>query len=491
MYCTKCGNELPDNAKFCPKCGTSTSEQMQLEPQIGKGELENASVQSSTTDSPQVQSNHLNNEQNIQTETVQEESTTAEQFASQPSDDLWANVEKVVQKNAAYYIPQFQKAATGEKTKFNWAAFFFSIYFCFYRKCAHLFKKYFLVPLIITLASTLVLVVGFSQFSLTAMAVGGIVAFAGSIWSFVNGIRFGKNFNREYYAHTKAVLAAGDKKRYGTSMVSALICVAAVCFIYILISGVSSALMFLPLSDSAVAVPDMSTPDVSQSSSADGSISSSFEQDDLSSVLFTSGTFATGGSESSVYMNGGIVAELEVAEDQVTYTVTSISSGERIAMISGASPQGDQLYASGDDGWGNIVAGNIFAIDEDSIAVEFDVVSADASAMWSLSCPYTVLDRCTEQTVSVSSYPIQIRMDNLMSANILGDTFWSAYEGGWIEEWMSLYVNGSSDPDVLYEPFWYDDQLGEWTYYGITYSQAAEAGWGSVWTEIMESNGYA
>ena len=150
------------------------------------------------------------------------------------------------------------------------------------------------------------------------------------------------------------------------------------------------------------------------------------------------------------------------------------------------------IQASGDDGWFNIVAGEITAIDDDAIAVEFEVVTYDPDAMWNLGCPYTILTRCAEPEppVPASSYPIEIRMDNLMSANILGDTFWGAYENGWLEEWMYLYVHGDSDPDILFEPFWYDAQLGEWTYYGITYAQAEEAGWGYVWIEIMANNGY-
>ena len=215
-------------------------------------------------------------------------------------------------------------------------------------------------------------------------------------------------------------------------------------------------------------------------------------QDVSSGAVFSTGTFATESDASSVYENGGIVVELTVVDSQITYTVTSISAMGRIATISGAADQGSVIQASGDDGWFNIVAGEITAIDDDAIAVEFEVVTYDPDAMWNLGCPYTILTRCAEPEppVPASSYPIEIRMDNLMSANILGDTFWGAYENGWLEEWMYLYVHGDSDPDILFEPFWYDAQLGEWTYYGITYDQAEEAGWGYVWIEIMANNGY-
>ena len=209
------------------------------------------------------------------------------------------------------------------------------------------------------------------------------------------------------------------------------------------------------------------------------------------SASFSTGIYATERSDTAVYEGGGVVAELTVEGDQVIYTVTSVSASGRFASISGAASQGGQIAASGDDGWGNIVKGTLTALGADSVAVEFETVSLDPAAMWDLGLPYTVLTRCAEEEPpAVSGYPIQIRMDNLMSANLLGDTFWSAYAGGWIEEWMFLYVHGGSDPDILYEPFWYDEQLGEWTYYGITYAQAEEAGWGGVWTEILANNGY-
>lgn len=80
----------------------------------------------------------------------------------------------------------------------------------------------------------------------------------------------------------------------------------------------------------------------------------------------------------------------------------------------------------------------------------------------------------------------EIDMDDLMSANILGDTFIDAVTNNWLEEWMFLYVHNSSDPETVYPAFWYDDSLGQWTYYGITYDEAAEYGWGNVWESVME-----
>ena len=86
-----------------------------------------------------------------------------------------------------------------------------------------------------------------------------------------------------------------------------------------------------------------------------------------------------------------------------------------------------------------------------------------------------------------SSYPIQLDMDQLLTSRINGTTFREAWEQGWLDEWMNLYINGSSDGSSPYEAYWYDEGLHEWTYYGITYSQAASAGWGDIWLELLGS----
>ena len=86
---------------------------------------------------------------------------------------------------------------------------------------------------------------------------------------------------------------------------------------------------------------------------------------------------------------------------------------------------------------------------------------------------------------SQSSYPIQLDMDKLLSARIEGITFREAWDQGRLDAWMNLYVNGSSDSVDPYEAYWYDEGLHEWTYYGITYSQAASAGWGDIWLALL------
>ncbi len=62
---------------------------------------------------------------------------------------------------------------------------------------------------------------------------------------------------------------------------------------------------------------------------------------------------------------------------------------------------------------------------------------------------------------------------------------------------MSLYVWNSSDPDYTATPAigdippacWYDKSNGQWTWYGILYQDAANAGWGSTWKEILSNYG--
>ena len=50
---------------------------------------------------------------------------------------------------------------------------------------------------------------------------------------------------------------------------------------------------------------------------------------------------------------------------------------------------------------------------------------------------------------------------------------------------MYVFIHGCSDPDVIFEEYWYDESLGQWTYYGIPYDDAADAGWGEIWKDIM------
>ena len=409
MFCPKCGYELPQNAKFCPKCGAIRPEPVHCEESIVENDTTHSQKENNAPENNIVDYIHPTDEptkDSVTPSEAQKQIKYSDFQRSQTTINSHTGLEQIIQKNSSYYILQFQRLKDGKASKFNWAAFFFNMYFCFYRRCPHLFKKYFLVPLIITLASTGILAFGFSNFSLTWMAVGAIVALVGYIWYLVNIIRFGKNFNREYYEHIKAILDSGNEKQYGTSLVAALVSVVIYTLLNVLIGTVASLALFSSFGDVDTLdtyEPSTSTFDTSMSSDTDISSIPEDTQNDSPNAVFTSGTFATSGNASSVYENGGYLVELNVSGDQVAYTVTSISSGDRIASLSGVALQGNQIHASGDDGCFNVVEGDIIAIDSDTIAIEFEVVSADEYAMWQLSCPYTELIRCNDEQVTTQN----------------------------------------------------------------------------------------
>lgn len=101
------------------------------------------------------------------------------------------------------------------------------------------------------------------------------------------------------------------------------------------------------------------------------------------------------------------------------------------------------------------------------------------------AAPTTETPAPPAQTTLVSSYPIQIDMNDMLSANLLGQTFYSAYENKSLDSWMFLYVHGCSDPPVIYDSLWFDAKLGQMTYYGILQQQAVDAGWGEIWVELV------
>ena len=215
MFCPKCGSEIPDGASFCPNCGAQRPEpqqdesiKVQMPPQ---GETQSPPKQPplrtpAVTGGTERGGSYSNGSYGDGTGRQREPGYSDNGLAA------------VVQRNTPYYMSEFRKVENGEKTKFNWAAFFFGLYFCLYRKCTDLAKKYFLIPFLLLFISGIILIVGISAFALIPMAIGILLAVIGEIWYLINIIRNGRNFNRDYYHHATAVLAKGDPKKYGTSI---------------------------------------------------------------------------------------------------------------------------------------------------------------------------------------------------------------------------------------------------------------------------------
>lgn len=117
MFCTNCGQKIPDEAAFCPNCGAKVSAPEAPGP-----------ASSPPTDSA---------------------SPAAESHPPKTPQAAGSPLEAIVGKNIPYYMAEFQKIDAGQKTRFNWAGFFIGPYLCLYRHCVTLFKKYYLLSFIL------------------------------------------------------------------------------------------------------------------------------------------------------------------------------------------------------------------------------------------------------------------------------------------------------------------------------------------------------
>lgn len=218
MFCTNCGKQIADDAKFCPSCGIATTKTAQ--PPFESDFTTNGATETPTT-GPSVDKAAV--QQNDAPASKRQKADSARNGIPDAEQSTGNSLETVIGKNSSYYLREFEKAESGEKCRFNWAAFFFSAFFCLYRKCGELFKKYFLIPIALVVAASVITAIGTATLSFAVMTVGGIISAAGSIWAFINCIRLGKNFNRLYYQHCKDLLTTGSRKQYGTSIISAVL----------------------------------------------------------------------------------------------------------------------------------------------------------------------------------------------------------------------------------------------------------------------------
>lgn len=230
MYCPKCGYKVPTGAAFCPNCGAKVQA---VEP-----------ARPAAASQPDVVPPA--SEPAAKSETVPPVSPQPAPDAAQPAGDPLA---ALVGKNASYYLAQFQKIDAGQKPRFNWAAFLFGPMMCFYRRSGELFKKYFLFIYVALVVSSLVFMVGMSSLNGPVAVVGAVLALAAGVWGLVNAIRFGRNFNRDYYAHCKQQLAkSASERKSGTSIKNVVLFLLALMGVEILFSIMGGLFAMLVLS---------------------------------------------------------------------------------------------------------------------------------------------------------------------------------------------------------------------------------------------------
>ena len=261
MYCLKCGYKIPAGAAFCPNCGAK----VQAEEATRHSDVPSNAARPGTEAQPDTEPSGQSGqpaaqtEQGTQTEpesqpdavppaspSVPPAAPQPVQNGAQPAGDPLA---VMVGKHADYYLAEFKKIDAGQKTRFNWAALLFGPIMCFYRRSGELFKKYFLPVYIALLVSSLVLMVGMSSLNGPVAVVSMLLALASCVWGLINAIRFGRNFNRDYYAHCKQQLAKpASERKGGTSIKNIVFFLLALTGIEIVLSIVGGLLAMLMLS---------------------------------------------------------------------------------------------------------------------------------------------------------------------------------------------------------------------------------------------------
>ena len=228
MFCPQCGNNLPDDAQFCGYCGASLVTS-------SVPEKEKESIEPKQTISLEKAETIVPDNSDVKVENYDSVQTTQT-----------ADMRAVIGKNADYYLKEFAKIDAGGKASFNIAAFFLVLGFCLYRKCGRdIGKKYLMIPFMLYIISTIFLVIGVIMFSLSIMAIGGLLYGVGYVWLIVSDIRLGLNFNSEYYKHCQRVLQEGRQSAYGTSLKNFIIFYGAVVCLVVVSTLAGSGGLFL------------------------------------------------------------------------------------------------------------------------------------------------------------------------------------------------------------------------------------------------------
>lgn len=235
MFCFKCGKEIPAGAAFCPNCGAKAPAGL-ASPSAG-GPAAPAD-QAAQTDQPAPPAETPAQPAPPAGAVVPDAASAPAQPGARTAGDPLA---ALVGKNAVYYLAQFQKIDAGQKTRFNWAAFFLGPCMCFYRSCHELFKKYYLlyfilfgISCVIFTASSVSMAYGAFGVDFVLTGIYNVLSAVINTYVFIMQIRFARNFNREYYNHCKQQLEQpASARKPGTSAKKMWFFILAVAVIWI------------------------------------------------------------------------------------------------------------------------------------------------------------------------------------------------------------------------------------------------------------------
>lgn len=235
MFCFKCGKEIPAGAAFCPNCGAKAPAGL-ASPSAG-GPAAPAD-QAAQTDQPAPPAETPAQPAPPAGAVVPDAASAPAQPGARTAGDPLA---AIVGKHADYYLAEFKKIDAGQKTRFNWAAFFLGPCMCFYRSCHELFKKYYLlyfilfgISCVIFTASSVSMAYGAFGVDFVLTGIYNVLSAVINTYVFIMQIRFARNFNREYYNHCKQQLEQpASARKPGTSAKKMWLFILAVAVIWI------------------------------------------------------------------------------------------------------------------------------------------------------------------------------------------------------------------------------------------------------------------
>lgn len=190
MFCTHCGAQIDEDSKFCPICGAACILEPVSEEMHASKEITDVEVSSNS----QISDDYSDERIDILPD-------AGKAPALQP-----ISVADTSHLQSTYYTAEFAKIAAGQKSKFNWAAFFLGPFHQLYHGSIRLFKKTFLpymIAMLVTMAvgqiSTLITLATFSTGALILTIVTVLLYLITSVWALILFIFNGKKYNQRLY----------------------------------------------------------------------------------------------------------------------------------------------------------------------------------------------------------------------------------------------------------------------------------------------------